>query len=163
MQEFLTAFEPVILGIHFFVSIFLVIVILLQAGKGADIGATFGAGSNQGLFGARGAATFLSKLTGLAAAIFLLTSLSLTYLHRSGSDSVIGKDDGKGAVQSEKTQTGEVKKPKKEDQKNPTLDQTAKPKSDSNQKPKAADSSAPDNTSNSSPKPKPAPANSENN
>jgi preprotein translocase subunit SecG len=55
--------------------------ILLQAGKGAEIGAAFG-GSSQTIFGSRGAATFLSKMTVAAAIVFMLTSLSLAFLSR---------------------------------------------------------------------------------
>lgn len=73
-----------ILFIHFFVCIFMIIVILLQAGKGADIGATFG-GSSQNVFGARGAATFLSKITTIAAVIFLVTSIYLANLSKQKS------------------------------------------------------------------------------
>jgi len=65
-----------ILTLHFIVCIFMIIVILLQAGKGADMGATFGGGS-QTVFGPRGAATFLSKVTTVAAIIFLVTSVYL--------------------------------------------------------------------------------------
>ena len=70
---------------HVFVSVLLVILVLLQQGKGADVGATFG-GSSQTLFGATGAATFLSKLTVGMAAAFMVTSLLLAYLssHRAG-------------------------------------------------------------------------------
>lgn len=95
-MEMLQTIEPLILTLHILICIFLVVVILLQAGKGADIGATFGAGGSQSLFGARGAATFLSKLTTVAAILFLVTSLSLTGIHRNramtgGSDSVLDK------------------------------------------------------------------------
>ncbi|MFO1519462.1 MAG: preprotein translocase subunit SecG [bacterium] len=80
-----------ILTIHFIVCIFMIIVILLQAGKGADMGATFGGGS-QTVFGPRGAATFLSKVTTIAAVVFLVTSISLANLskHRSSSSVVKG-------------------------------------------------------------------------
>lgn len=77
-----------ILFIHFTVCIFMIIVILLQAGKGADIGATFG-GSSQNVFGARGAATFLSKITTVAAAIFLVTSIYLANLSKQKSSSSV--------------------------------------------------------------------------
>ncbi|MBX7147791.1 preprotein translocase subunit SecG [bacterium] len=81
----LQSFEPLILGFHFILCIFLIITILLQAGKGADIGAAFGAGSSQTLFGARGAATFLSKMTAIAAILFLVTSLTLSGIHKNRS------------------------------------------------------------------------------
>ncbi len=67
------------------VSFILIVVILLQAGKGGGLGGAFG-GSSQAVFGGRGAQTFLGKVTSAAAAIFMLTSLSLSYLStRSGS------------------------------------------------------------------------------
>ena len=70
--------------IHVIVCIFLVLVVLLQSGKGAELGAAFG-GSSQTLFGSRGAATFLSKATTAAAIIFMLTSLGLTMVTTRGS------------------------------------------------------------------------------
>lgn len=66
--------------LHIIVSISLIIIVLLQAGKGAEMGATFGTGSSQSLFGVGGGATFLSKLTTAAAVIFMLTSLTLAYI-----------------------------------------------------------------------------------
>ena len=91
MLNFLETIEPLILVVHFIVCFFLIVVILLQAGKGADIGATFGAGSSQSLFGARGAATFLSKLTTVGAMVFLLTSISLAGIHKGRSKTGGGK------------------------------------------------------------------------
>jgi preprotein translocase subunit SecG len=69
-----------LIAIHVTVSIALIIVVLLQAGKGAEMGATFGTGGSQSLFGVGGGATFLSKLTTGAAVIFMLSSLLLAYL-----------------------------------------------------------------------------------
>ena len=65
-------------------------IVLLQTGKGADMGAAFGGGSSQTLFGSTGASTFLSKATTVAAVIFMLTSLVLAYMsgQRTG-DSVM--------------------------------------------------------------------------
>ncbi|MBF0507025.1 MAG: preprotein translocase subunit SecG [Nitrospirae bacterium] len=63
--------------IHAITCLFLISIVLLQGGKGAEIGAAFG-GSSQTLFGSRGAATFLSKLTTGAAVLFMLTSLTLS-------------------------------------------------------------------------------------
>jgi len=82
--------ENAILALHYVVCIFLVIVILLQAGKGADMGAAFG-GSSQTVFGSRGAATFLSKLTTGVAVVFLITSISLASIARNKSKSSIVK------------------------------------------------------------------------
>ncbi len=66
-----------ILIIHVMVSLFLIFVVLVQGGKGAELGAAFG-GSSQTLFGGRGAATFLNKLTTIVAITFMVTSLLLT-------------------------------------------------------------------------------------
>jgi len=62
--------------VHLFICFLMVAVILLQSGKGAEIGASFG-GSSQTIFGSRGPGTFLSKVTVGAAILFMLTSLSL--------------------------------------------------------------------------------------
>jgi preprotein translocase subunit SecG len=82
--------ENLILAVHYSVCAFLIVVILLQAGKGADIGAVFGGGSGT-VFGSRGATTFLSKLTTAMAVVFLLTSISLASISRSKSESSILK------------------------------------------------------------------------
>ena len=67
--------------VHVGVSLFLMLTVLLQAGKGGGMGATFGGGSSQGsVFGGSGAGNFLSKLTTASAAIFMLTSMTLAYL-----------------------------------------------------------------------------------
>jgi preprotein translocase subunit SecG len=64
--------------VHLFVSAVLIIVVLLQHGKSADIAATFGGLGSQTAFGPRGTATALSRLTTWCAIIFMLTSISLT-------------------------------------------------------------------------------------
>ncbi len=69
---------PIIVGIHALVCLSLVIIILLQQGKGADIGAVFG-GSSQTLFGSSGAGNFLTKLTSGLAVVFFATSIFLAY------------------------------------------------------------------------------------
>lgn len=69
----------IILIVHVIVCIALILIILLQTGKGADIGAVFGGGSSQTVFGSTGAATFLSKITIGAAVVFMVTSIVLTY------------------------------------------------------------------------------------
>jgi preprotein translocase subunit SecG len=76
--------------VHVLVCLIMIGVILLQAGKGAEIGAAFG-GSSQTIFGSRGATTFLSKMTIGAASLFMLTSLSLSILsnQRSVASSIV--------------------------------------------------------------------------
>ena len=70
----------ILIIIHVIVCIALIMIVLLQTGKGADMGAAFGGGSSQTLFGSTGASTFLSKATTVAAIVFMLTSLTLAYL-----------------------------------------------------------------------------------
>src|SRR5437899_8480541 len=78
--------------LHALVALIMVGVILLQSGKGAEIGAAFG-GSSQTVFGSRGAGTFLSKMTAVAATIFMVTSLSLAILSKKQNySSTIGLD-----------------------------------------------------------------------
>ncbi len=66
--------------VHVLVSIFLIVVVLLQTGKRADLAGAFGGGGSQTAFGARGAATFLSKATTISAIVFMVTSLTLAVL-----------------------------------------------------------------------------------
>ncbi|KTD28104.1 MULTISPECIES: preprotein translocase subunit SecG [Legionella] len=69
-----------ILMIHVLVAIILIALVLIQHGKGADIGAAFGSGASNTVFGSQGTGTFLFKLTGGLALTFFITSLSLSYL-----------------------------------------------------------------------------------
>lgn len=69
-----------ILAAHIIVSVMIIILVLLQHGKGADIGAAFGSGASNTLFGSRGTGGFMFKSTGILAAIFFLTSLTLSAL-----------------------------------------------------------------------------------
>ncbi len=76
--------------VHIIVCLFLIIVVLLQSGKSADIAAAFGGMGSQTAFGPRGAATLLSKATTLAAVIFMLTSITLSiFASRRPSTSVL--------------------------------------------------------------------------
>jgi preprotein translocase subunit SecG len=88
--------------LHVIVCIILILVVLLQAGKGANMGAAFG-GSSQTVFGSSGAGTFLGKMTTIVAAVFMLTSLTLSYfsVYKGSSimDSVSRSDTRKAAPQ----------------------------------------------------------------
>jgi len=86
--------------LHVIVSVALILVILLQTGKGSDIGAVFGGGSSQTLFGSTGPTSFLSKLTAGAAIIFMLTSLFLAYFSGTGGTRSIMKSGAAAPVQS---------------------------------------------------------------
>ena len=76
--------------LHVIFCVFLILVILLQTGKGGGMGAAFG-GASQTVFGPRGAGSFIGKLTGIVAALFMLTSLVLAYMSSSGNSGVADK------------------------------------------------------------------------
>ena len=80
-----------LLGLHVVVAAALIGFVLLQHGKGADMGAAFGSGSSGSLFGAAGSANFLSRTTAILATIFFLSSLGLTYL--ASNRAAIGPGD----------------------------------------------------------------------
>jgi preprotein translocase subunit SecG len=73
----------VVLTMHVLAAAGIVALVLLQHGKGADVGAAFGSGSSGSLFGATGSANFLSRSTAMLATVFFLTSLGLAYLATS--------------------------------------------------------------------------------
>ncbi|MFQ5847759.1 MAG: preprotein translocase subunit SecG [Candidatus Methylomirabilales bacterium] len=84
--------------LHIVLALTLMGVVLVQTGKGADIGAAFGGGSSQTVFGARGPTTFLHRLTTTLAALFMATSIILTiYATRQGPASVIPEEPVKAA------------------------------------------------------------------
>ncbi|MFO1324857.1 MAG: preprotein translocase subunit SecG [Burkholderiales bacterium] len=76
-MEFLESF---LLVVHLIVAAVVCGLVLLQHGKGADMGAAFGSGSSGSLFGSAGSANFLSRTTAILAALFFVSSLGLTYL-----------------------------------------------------------------------------------
>lgn len=84
--------ELIITIIHIVVCILLVVVVLLQTGKGAEVGAVMGGGGSQALFGGAGSGNFLSKLTVYAGVAFMITSIGLTILSRSGGSGSIMDD-----------------------------------------------------------------------
>ena len=71
--------QTLILVLHILAAAGIVVLVLLQHGKGADMGAAFGSGSSGSLFGAAGSANFLSRTTAILAAVFFLSSLGLTW------------------------------------------------------------------------------------
>jgi preprotein translocase subunit SecG len=70
--------------VHIFVCVFLMLVVLLQQGKGGGMGAAFGGGATQQVFGGRGAGNILTRATAICAGIFMLTSVSLAYVSSAG-------------------------------------------------------------------------------
>jgi preprotein translocase subunit SecG len=85
--------------IYIIVCVFLILVVLLQQGKGADIAGAFGGGGSQTAFGARGATTFLHKLTTGAFVGFVVLSMVLSILEARPKDSVIQKLPAAAATQ----------------------------------------------------------------
>ena len=83
--------EGLILVLHVLAAAGVIGFVLLQHGKGADMGAAFGSGASGSLFGASGSANFLSRTTAVLAAVFFLTSMGLTYLisHKPQATSVM--------------------------------------------------------------------------
>jgi preprotein translocase subunit SecG len=73
--------QVVVLLLHVLVAAGICLLVLLQHGKGADVGAAFGSGASGSLFGASGSANFLSRSTAVLAGLFFLTSLGLTWFH----------------------------------------------------------------------------------
>ena len=79
-----------LLVLHLVLAITIVILVLLQQGKGADMGAAFGGGSSQSLFGARGSSNFLSRTTSITVTLFFTTSLVLAFLYtRTGEQNSV--------------------------------------------------------------------------
>ncbi len=87
---------------HVMLAVFLVILVLIQRGKGSDMGSGFGAGASGTVFGARGSASFFSRATGVLAALFFFASLGLAYLtgQQTGPESIVAPavEETTGAV-----------------------------------------------------------------
>jgi len=71
-----------LLSFHVIIAVLIIALVLLQKGKGADMGSAFGAGASGTIFGAKGSANFLSRTTAILATIFFITSLALAYLNK---------------------------------------------------------------------------------
>jgi preprotein translocase subunit SecG len=80
----MTLFPALIITFHVLIGLALIVFVLLQHGKGADMGAGFGGGASASLFGATGSANFLSRTTAVLATIFFITSMGLAYMANSG-------------------------------------------------------------------------------
>ena len=94
--------ETLVTIVHVIVALFMILVVLVQGGNQGGIGAAFGGGNSQGVFGASGATSFLGKLTYAAAMIFMVTSVSLAIMQGKGGD--VGMSEKLKALNEEKTQ-----------------------------------------------------------
>ena len=79
----------IVIAVHVTVCILLILIVLLQTGKGAEMGAALGGGSSQALFGPSGPANILTKITTAVAIIFMITSLSLAYMSGEKSETSV--------------------------------------------------------------------------
>lgn len=101
--------EQLVTIIHVLAAAGVIGLVLLQHGKGADMGAAFGSGASGSLFGVSGSSNFMSKATAACVAVFFTTSLTLAYMasHRAGNGSVISNAVKAEAVKPAKTTPAE--------------------------------------------------------
>ena len=78
--------HTILLVVHMLIAVALITLVLIQRGKGADMGAAFGSGASGTLFGSRGSASFLTRTTAVLATLFFITSLSLAFMFNKRSD-----------------------------------------------------------------------------
>jgi preprotein translocase subunit SecG len=111
-----------VLFIHVIICIVLILLILMQRGKGADVGSSFGAGASATMFGAAGSASFLVKLTGAFGILFFLTSLTLGVM-----SSHIANKNNPIAVAIETAENTKVEAPKQQSTSAPKLPDAPQP------------------------------------
>jgi preprotein translocase subunit SecG len=105
--------ETLVWVAHIIVAVGVIALVLLQHGKGADMGAAFGSGSSGSLFGATGSSNFLSRGTAILATLFFLTSLALAYfgLQQHKSNSVLDRAVVPATTQSAAPESAPAQKP----------------------------------------------------
>ena len=109
LQEF-DMLESLIIIVHLVMALALVGLVLIQQGKGAEAGASFGSGASATVFGAQGTGSFFGRITAILAAVFFATSLALAYYAKERSR---GSDDlGLPSIQVEQVQKAEVAEPR---------------------------------------------------
>ena len=82
----MSTIQTIVLIAHTLIALLIIVLVLLQRGKGADAGAAFGSGSSGTVFGAQGSSNFFSRTTAILAAAFFVWSLSLAYLSSQQAD-----------------------------------------------------------------------------
>ena len=85
--------ENLLIFFYIVISISLILLVLLQQGKGSDIGSAFGGGSSNAMFGSSGSSNPLTKVTAIVSAIFLVLSLSITYISRNSLEQGLDIDE----------------------------------------------------------------------
>ena len=94
MLQTLLYIAPVLKVLHVVVCVFLILVVLLQQGKGGGLGALSGGAAQ--VFGGRGAGNFMTRLTAICAAVFMITSISLAYLSSAGDRELKSYENAQG-------------------------------------------------------------------
>lgn len=116
--------SALITTIHIITSIVLIVAVLLQSGKSADLAGAFGGVGSQTVFGPRGAANILSKITTISAVLFMLTSLGLWILSAQGTKSVVrGQEEAKGKPAAAEAQKKEETQKKDTEKKGTTTEE----------------------------------------
>lgn len=100
--------EQIIIVIHVIIALIMIGLILLQQGKGADMGASFGSGASQTMFGSQGSVNFFTKMTAFLAITFFSTSISLAIIAKN--QSAIAIDDGMPVIAEEPTSEQDTEK-----------------------------------------------------
>jgi len=120
--------------VHVAVCLVLIVAVLLQSGKAGDLAGAFGGAGSQSVFGARGAATILSKVTTICAVLFMVTSMGLWILSSKGARSVVRGDETTAAetttVPATKTEGEDVKPPAEVKQEAQEKEKVAPPKAE---------------------------------
>ena len=86
--------------LHVLACLFLIVIVLLQRGKGAEMGAVFGGGAGSTVFGSRGAGNFLTRMTTAAAIVFMVTSLTLAYIAQDRTGDTLFEEEAPAAADS---------------------------------------------------------------
>ncbi|MBS3819443.1 preprotein translocase subunit SecG [bacterium] len=116
--------SAIISTLHIITCIVLIVAVLLQTGKSADLAGAFGGAGSQTVFGPRGAANILTKITTISAVLFMLTSLGLWILSATGTKSVIrGQEEAKGKPAAAETQKKEETQKKDTEKKGTTTEE----------------------------------------
>jgi preprotein translocase subunit SecG len=100
--------QKTVLIAHTLIALLIIVLVLLQRGKGADAGAAFGAGASGTVFGARGSSSFFSRATAICATAFFVSSLTLAYLSSQGSATPASLLEGAPVVEADVDEVPEL-------------------------------------------------------
>ena len=103
----MTTLQKAVLIAHTLIALLIIVLVLLQRGKGADAGAAFGAGASGTVFGARGSSSFFSRATAVCATAFFVSSLTLAYLSSQATTAPSSLLEGAPVVEDEAIPTPE--------------------------------------------------------